>query len=376
MLSLSGFWRRHKRKVLVTTGVLGGGYLLYKLYNAHSQRLADLEAELAREQESSDELLKAKMQAHFESIQSIADTTTLPHVMHYLSSRIAEELDTTDITERLMQMKGKSPEKLELWDRLKVISFTRMVLSLWAMTMLSLYIRVQVNILGRHLYIDTARGFGSSFIVEDAELIDRDDQQKFLASSDYLSTYGMPSLILHIQAAAIEVLNGKQLTDRFNTAVLCDTIMQILDKFMSTGSPHHWVNYLMPEDARWAELATAVSSDSTVLPDVTKFEQLMLETRSVISSGEFGNIAEMALRAVVDTVVVDMGAQSGGDLSSGTPLAKVLARVAQMGPTLLGESSKFRQIILNVPEVELFFTLIYSQMQISWLETDTSSFLK
>lgn len=63
-----------------------------------------------------------RMQAHFESIQSIADTTTLPHVMHYLSSRIAEELDTTDITERLMQMKGKSPEKLELWDRLKVIS--------------------------------------------------------------------------------------------------------------------------------------------------------------------------------------------------------------------------------------------------------------
>lgn len=47
--------------MFVTTGVLGGGYLLYKLYNAHRQRLADLEAELAREQESSDELLKAKL---------------------------------------------------------------------------------------------------------------------------------------------------------------------------------------------------------------------------------------------------------------------------------------------------------------------------
>ncbi|XP_050378644.1 peroxisome biogenesis protein 3-2-like [Argentina anserina] len=364
MLSLRGFWRRHRRKVLVTTGVLGGGYLLYKLYNAHRQRLADLETELAHEQEGSDELLKATMQAHFESIQSIADTTTLPHAMHYLSNRIAEEMDTTYITERLMQMRGKSPEKLELWDRLKVLSFTRMVLSLWAMTMLSLYIRVQVNILGRHLYIDTARGFGSSLIVEDAELIDRDDQQKFLASSDYLTSYGMPALISNIQAAATEVLNGKQLTDRFNTTVLRDTIMQILDKFMSTGSHHHWVNYLMPEDARWVELTTAFSSDSTVLPDVTKFEQLMLETRSVISSGEFGTIAEMALRAVVDTVVVDMGAQSGGDLAPGTPLAKVLARVAQMGPTLLGESSKFIQIILNVPEVELFFTLIYSHMQI------------
>lgn len=33
------------------------------------------------------------------------------------------------------------------------------------MTMLSLYIRVQVNILGRHLYIDTARGPGSSYLL-------------------------------------------------------------------------------------------------------------------------------------------------------------------------------------------------------------------
>ncbi|KAM6564075.1 hypothetical protein CsatB_024073 [Cannabis sativa] len=65
-----------------------------------------------------------------------------------------------------MQGKGQpnnltSSEKLELWDKLKYLSFTRMVLSLWTMTLLSLYIRVQVNILGRHLYIDTARHIGS-----------------------------------------------------------------------------------------------------------------------------------------------------------------------------------------------------------------------
>lgn len=40
--------------------------------------------------------------------------------------------------------------------------FTKMMVSLWSVTMLSLYIRVQVDILGRHLYIDTARGLGSS----------------------------------------------------------------------------------------------------------------------------------------------------------------------------------------------------------------------
>lgn len=38
-------------------------------------------------------------------------------------------------------------------------------MALWAMTILSLYIRVQVNILGRHLYLDTARDYESSLLL-------------------------------------------------------------------------------------------------------------------------------------------------------------------------------------------------------------------
>ncbi|GAV88932.1 Peroxin-3 domain-containing protein, partial [Cephalotus follicularis] len=166
MLSLRGFWRRHRRKILVTAGILGSGYLLYRLYEAHKRRLADLERELLDGREN-EELIKAQMQAHFENIQRIAATMTLPHAMKYLNSRVEEELDLWLLTERLMKGKGQpntltSSEKLELWDRLKILSFTKMLVSLWAVTLLNLYIRVQVNILGRHLYIDTARDLGSS----------------------------------------------------------------------------------------------------------------------------------------------------------------------------------------------------------------------
>ncbi|XP_058729438.1 peroxisome biogenesis protein 3-1-like [Vicia villosa] len=70
-----------------------------------------------------------------------------------------------------MQGKGQpnaltQSEKLDLWGRLKILSFTRMALSVWTIVMLSLYTKVQLNILGRHLYIDTARSFESSYLTE------------------------------------------------------------------------------------------------------------------------------------------------------------------------------------------------------------------
>ncbi|KAE8676137.1 Peroxisome bioproteinsis protein 3-2 [Hibiscus syriacus] len=371
MLYLRDLWRRHRRKVLVTAGVVGSGYLLYKLYYAHKRRLTDLERELAREREN-DEFIKAQMQAHFENIQRIADTTTLPHAIHYLSCRIDDDLNLSHLTNRLMKGKDQpsslsSSEKLVLWERLKILSFTRMVVSIWAVTILSLYIRVQVNILGRHLYIDTVHGLGSSHLLEEADLIDRDDQQKFLASADFLANHGLPKLISGIQTAATEVLKAKQLRDFFNTAILHQTIMQILDMFLSTGSPHHWVDCLMPEDPRLHKLAKTSSSDKTNPPELTQFDQLMVETREVISSAEFSNVVELSLKAVAKALVEKGFRSGGGSLTNGMPLARLLPRLAQICPTLVEEPSKnqFIQIIPSVPEVGLFFTLLYSSMSAS-----------
>ncbi|KAK2991737.1 hypothetical protein RJ640_007441 [Escallonia rubra] len=67
-----------------------------------------------------------RMQSHFESIQRIADTT-LPHALIYLSNRVVEELDLLHLWERLERGKRQPDtltpsEKLELWDRLKILT--------------------------------------------------------------------------------------------------------------------------------------------------------------------------------------------------------------------------------------------------------------
>lgn len=177
LLLFRDFWRRHRRKFFITAGAFGSGYLFYKLYDAHKShkhRLKVQERELTLQRER-EEHIKAQLsailslilsappqkkkkqnktkeerkrkerneililyfcnadidriQAHFKNIQMISDTITLPHAMHYLSCRIAEDLDLSELLERLIQGKGQpnaltNSEKLELWGRLKIISMT------------------------------------------------------------------------------------------------------------------------------------------------------------------------------------------------------------------------------------------------------------
>ncbi|KAL0397313.1 UNVERIFIED_CONTAM: Peroxisome biogenesis protein 3-2 [Sesamum calycinum] len=187
----------------------------------------------------------------------------------------------------------------------------------------------------------------TSQFTDEAELIDENDEQQFLACADYLSNYGLLALIHNSEAATMEVLKGKQLKDFFNVAVLHDTIIHILENLMIMGSPHHWVGYLMPEDAGVYKFVAASSSSGSDLSNATKFELLMGETRAVLSSAEFANIVDISLRRLVNGVLEDLSIHCGeNNLATGMPLARLLPRIAHMGQLLLTESNRNRKVIV------------------------------
>lgn len=74
----------------------------------------------------------------------------------------------------------------------------------------------------------------------------------------------------------------KQLRDVFNTTVLRETTTQIIKIFMSTASPHHWLDYVMPGDNQSSITDTLSTDDDAVAPNFNKFDQLMMETRAVL----------------------------------------------------------------------------------------------
>nr|GEX99212.1 peroxisome biogenesis protein 3-2-like isoform X1 [Tanacetum cinerariifolium] len=196
---------------------------------------------------------------------------------------------------------------------------------------------------------------------EDADLIDRNDEQQFLASADFLSSQRMPSLVSNMQAAATEVLRGKQLRDIFNSSVLHDTIMQILNMFMSMGRPRHWVEYLMPEDVRFYKSLESSGSD---VSDITKLDQLMVETRTVLSSSEFGNILDLSLRNVVDRLMEDMNSQFGDGNLSSTTKASTLQTGADCGLLLTCSNHLNRPSLILLMIVSTSIFALYTPLGI------------
>lgn len=83
----------------------------------------------------------------------------------------------------------------------------------------------------------------------------------------------------------------------------------------------------------------------------------------VLDSAEFADIVDISLRAVVDVVLEDLSIHCGeNNLMSGMPLARLVPRIAHIAQQLLTESnrSRYLQMIRTIPEVELFFTVLYS----------------
>lgn len=356
---MMSFWRRYKRKIFVAVSALGCGYAIYKLYNIHRQKVLQLERESEGERQA-EALLKTRLQNHFDGIQKISETITLPYTMQYLGSRILEELDLSYLTEKLMQANAK--ERLELWERLKILSFVRITTSVWATTVLFLFVHVQVNILGRYLYLETAHSLGNMEEEEEADRLDRHSQEEFLKTAEFLSSNGISSLILSMQRSASDVLQSKQLRDSFSLTQMHDTILQIMELFMNSGKPNSWVSYLIPEADTYQQSLASISTGldkSASRVESNKLQLLIGEAQLLLKSTEFRTIMDMSLKKVVEELVRDLESLVGVNT---LPLVKFLPRIAQLSPTVLEEpsSNKYISIIRGIPDVELFYTLIYT----------------
>ncbi|CAI6010988.1 unnamed protein product [Closterium sp. NIES-65] len=310
--SIWSFWKRRRRAILITLGVVGVGVGSYVVYQRLHARLLEDQQRIQRQQQqileeaireaeekrrAEEEREDAQIRAHFESIQRIADATTLPSVLPHLRTQLFSSINLTALTDALFSSRQhaasataggggggggegvaaapraplSAQEKLRIWEDLKVLSFCRTLCGMWSLALLSLFVRAQLNVLGRRVFLDAAVRSASSSSLQDPQQqawrkrqLPMRCQHQFIALADYLPQIGLRALTRDAQAFIAPILERLSLRDNISLPQLLSLIHDIRLEFEARDCTT-WQRYLLPPDNYLpADLAaTSLAADAS-----------------------------------------------------------------------------------------------------------------
>jgi len=377
--SIKAFFRRHRRKLFVTGAIVGGVYLLGRYAR---WRLAEWQRE--REMEYVEQ---ARKQHHFESNLRTC-TVTFFSLVPSLRDALMEKLDCEAITAKLRE---KPANKLELWEQLKILSFTRTLSSIYSSCLLFVFLRVQLNIVGGYLYLDSLilTGEGSNGKkVHIAEGL----QKRYLALVRYLLGDGLDFLVEEIRRSVEDILGEVSLKEKFSLAELGRLVSHIRQsvEFSNNSIPikrtspgatngtikngHHktpFQKFMLPSDIESLCGSAGEEEDDN-------FRNLVGETLDILDSDDCQTVLKMCLDVgfshVMSSMVpffqaeeLDLGAVGGieREPSLDLPLAKVIPIInGQVNHILCDSDNSFFQDVFKVGCAREFAANVYEAFSI------------
>uniref|UniRef100_A0A182NRR3 Peroxisomal biogenesis factor 3 n=1 Tax=Anopheles dirus TaxID=7168 RepID=A0A182NRR3_9DIPT len=263
MLSrIKDFLYRHRRKFITTGVVIGGSVFLLKWLQYKLRELQERQAKEIGE--------KLKRMQHYESTDRTCNQTILG-LAPALSEKTFQTLSTDDI---LTKLRTNPENKLELWEELRIIAFTRLVTLVYGTSMLAVTLRVQINILGGYLYkAAIENGAGE---LPNQHSISLEVQTAYLSLIQHFMRDGIGRLIEVIRKNVTVVMqryNLKQQLTLADTETLLWSIEMALNN--EKGNPIDDIaSYTLPDPG-----ATLASTDSA-------FNSMFQETLDVLESVE------------------------------------------------------------------------------------------
>ncbi|XP_073672922.1 peroxisomal biogenesis factor 3 [Garra rufa] len=347
------FIKRHKRKFIFAGVFVGGVYLLGKYAQRKLQEM--------QEREASEYIAQARRQFHFESNQRTCNMTVLS-MLPTLREAIIHHLNSESLTALL---KTKPANKLEIWEDLKIISFTRSIVAVYSTCMLVVLLRVQLNIIGGYLYLDNSVTKNGT-----TPLAPPDVQQQYLSSIQHLLGEGLIELITVVKKAVQEVLGPVPLKQSLSLQELEQQLNQIRQLVEEGCASKHkslsW--YMMPDE----ENTLASQACGLTENDVTTIK-LLNETRDMLESPDFTTVLRTCLSRgfirFLDNMSEFFRPPQGDSNPSSTPnrLSHVSLPLAKIIPIINGQihsicseiPSHFVQDLLLIDQVKEFAANVY-----------------
>ncbi|NP_001085641.1 peroxisomal biogenesis factor 3 L homeolog [Xenopus laevis] len=283
MLSMWNFLKRHKKKFIFVGAFAGSVYLLGKYAQRKIREI--------QEREAAEYIAQARRQYHFESNQRTCNMTVLS-MLPALREALMQQLNSESLTSLL---KNKPSNKLDIWEDLKIISFSRSIVAIYSTCMLVVLLRVQLNIIGGYIYLDNSSVTKNGTALQASPEV----QQQYLSSIQHLLGDGLTELITVVKQAVQEVLGSFSLKHSFSLIELEQKIKEIrslvekkrgsLNGEESDGKVR-LCQYLMSDE----ENPLTTQAYGLTEKDV-KTIRLLNETRDMLESEDFNTVLNSCL---------------------------------------------------------------------------------
>lgn len=326
--SIQDFLRRHKKKFIVTGAVFGGLYLL----TSYAQR--KLREWQEREAKRFFEMTRKKQ--HFESTERTCNQTILS-LSKIVTESILGVLNTEEIVQKLQE---RPAEKLTLWEQLKTMIFTRICVLVYALSILQLTLRIQLNVVGGYLYRDSVH--------EGDPLIDSELQAKYLSLCHHFVSQGVEDLVKQIEPVVKKVVEPVSLKKKM-TLQEVEQIFWSIQTILCTDTTHrdpikNMVHYLLSH--------TEINDG--------KLDTIVKETMDVLESDEVTSIAMSSVSRCFSSVIDEV---ANLFITKSAPVTKNhlelnVDHVITNGALKLGGQDSF----IDVNKVELYFVKLLPVM--------------
>lgn len=140
------FLNRHKRKFLVSGAIIASGVVALRY---GQRKLIEYQEAKAREF-----IERTRRTQHFETTERTCNQAIMGLAPN-LIDRILRCLDTDPLLE---QLRHNPDNKIDIWNEVKILAFSRLTALVYACSMLVVALRIQFNLLGGYLYKDTIGG--------------------------------------------------------------------------------------------------------------------------------------------------------------------------------------------------------------------------
>jgi peroxin-3 len=275
----------------------------------------------------------------------------LPTVMDVVMQRF----DTTTLTS---QLRANPSNKLDLWNQLKVTSFAQCISLVYSGCLLSVLLKVEINILGGNMFKElsqTDEGKGGELQGHSSI------EKQYLSSVQYFIESGIPQVCDLVERSAELVLRDTALKDQHTVHTVTDLLLQIHASVMKQiRSP----SGSQSEDGTFAAFMFSpelfrMAGDDGLLTALTNATQDVFECPDLPYVLEI--VVQKGLSSVRDVFQDVFHSSVQGTPSTSLPLAKVIPLISDSSSSLSSGVYQGRlvQDVLTCKELHQFSHNIY-----------------